>query len=306
MMVGSALILLVVVIPLVAAWMIGSGSPTRWVRVSVDQYHWSALRSARRRGLISIAVAAGAFLLALTSAGTGLGLGAALAPSVAVTAGLLVYAATPAAGKRVGTVRTASLEPRRWWSFVPPGPALLWGVAAVLLVGSVIWFGNTAVPDSFGLSRAFGRADGVGGSATAGPYPGWYYGVPIAIGALVLAVVTGVGIWRVSLWPALPGPTLEAADSRWRSRSCEVVLLLSAASLWAQLAGIWFMGGQAIRSVAWSLSDPGSRLVAVGSVVALLGTLAALLTAVMVGAAIRRALALPAASLGTLVTDDHS
>jgi hypothetical protein len=251
----------------------------------------AVLGAARRRIFLAVAVtiAVAAILLRASTSLPGLlGLPLALAPTLSGALGLLAYAALPPRSVAVAEdePREADLAPRgpgdRATRAALVGPAVLTLLTVALLVAT----GTTAIPDETGLGRRIGFETAHQGSAS-GPYPGWFYGVPLLVGTAVLALATVVALRRVSTTPAFPRQELLPFDRQWRRTSVRVLSALTCAALSLQLGGLSLIGGSALRNAAdgfgsefavWvtvgSAGMIGGLLLLVGSVVCL--TLAAL------------------------------
>lgn len=108
-----------------------------------------------------------------------------------------------------GRVRTAELGQSR-----PPAPRrLALGLAAAFAAVAtlVIAGGRTAATDGRSVEVHWTH-----GAAGAGPYPGWYYGLPIAVGLAVLGVATWWSLRRIDARAAL-GEQLREDD--WAART---------------------------------------------------------------------------------------
>lgn len=238
---------------LVVAVVIGVGTLIVWaimhrargLRAPAD--FLPVIRSARRRVLLavllSIVVLAVGFILGV-SVPPLLGLPVAVAPLLSASAGLLLYGALPPRTAEVGAAdpRTASLAPR---SPVRTGPrnwlmALL--VSSGVFVALIIFCGVTASADDAGRWRAIGF-EGGGHSTLASPYPGWYYGVPMAGALAILLACTWFALRRISTTAAFPQRVDAALDQQWRVRSAGVLLRLATGAVLCWLGGVSLMAG---------------------------------------------------------------
>lgn len=280
-----------IVLAVLLAWGVrrrrGAASP--WKEVAL------AVLAARRRGFVAVAFAVVVFLAV---AGVGIAWSAALgwplavAPPISAAAGMLLYAATPpqAVPLAATDTRGALLERRTMLSVAPR--RWLWATVEALAIAVVIvvFCGMTASADEAGRLREI-RFEAPDASATAGPYPGWFYGVPVLIALGVLVVVTAVAAQRISATPAFPRPELADVDRRWRRDSVAVLLTLATGAMLCTGGGLALTAGAAIdravldeTSVLWSIIGDllriGGVLLLVLSIVSV--TLAAL-TAFRIG-----------------------
>ena len=241
-----------------------------------------AAEAARRHGVTVNAVAWVLALLAspvaiggvalpvvLRTGGTGLygGIVAGLYPAAL---GLL-FLAVHAVGERTwprptGTVRRAVLSPRQ---DVAPRWLLLatWSWAGALAITLTV----TGLTGTDG--RTLERITGPSASAGAGPYPGWFYGLPLLVAAALLVVATHGVLRLVARRPAVvdADPAYDAASRRLSGhrvlRGVQLVLALT-------LSGVLFFAGNAIRGV---------DLLALGAVITVAAAVVALAGAVLAG-----------------------
>lgn len=168
-----------------------------------------------------------------------------------------------------GTVRRAPLVRRTapdlgGWRLV----VLLGTVAAGLLV--VVAFGVTAEPDGRSVAHP-PYLDGSGGLVTgaSGPYPGWAYGVPVAVALLAALVAALVALRAVTRRAPLALLPAEHDDAVRRTSAARV---LAGAQLWTGLAigGMALVAGVSLRSADHPLASLASGLLgaacALGSV----------------------------------------
>lgn len=219
------------------------------------------LRSARRRAIIALVFTA--FLLAVGWVASSafaemLGLPLAVAPLVAGSAGLLLYAATPPRvdGSRDGA-QAASLTPRSAWNAVPTRTAS--GVLALAgaLVAFLVICGLLSSTDEFGLFRVITFESPLS-SSSASPFPGWYYGAPIIVLTLVFLAAAYVSLHRVASTPSLPGAGFEAQDRTWREATARVITRLVTAVLLVEFGGVAALGGLTARNALTQPELPGA------------------------------------------------
>jgi hypothetical protein len=213
-----------------------------------------------------------------------LGVGLAVSPGIAAVVGLLTLAAIgpvrwPAA--RSGP-RSAELATRTLGRFGPRWGFALPLATAALLVAFLVATGIASSADENGLYRQL-TLDRVDGSGSAGPYPGWFYGVPVIAVTVVLALATLVALFRIANSPSAGSEHLAAIDERLRRAATRSVMLLGTSSLLFYFGAVVFFAGQAGRSVSDQVRATGSGYVhnfaqpqfAIGVVEMVLGALLA-------------------------------
>ncbi|QCB94100.1 hypothetical protein [Cellulomonas shaoxiangyii] len=286
---GTALALAVVV-GLVAASRT-AGEPPGTVDVARAP---AAYRHARRHaGVVAVVAWAALLVVALTGpvlAAHGRWQGVLLG-SIPAAAGL-AFLLVGAVGERTwprpdGTVRRAPLRPRRVADVAPPAlRRLTWAWTGGLALATLA-FGATAGPDGRSVALTYAA----GHSAAAGPYPGWTYGVPLTLAAL-LVLGAGEGVLRLVTARPVVAATTQDDDARLRRASARRLLAGTQLVLGGTLAGVLGAGGAALRSVgraheyaadgvAYSLGAPW--VVAAGTA-ALVAGLAVGVTALVVAA----------------------
>lgn len=225
-----------------------------------------------------------------------LGVPLAVAPGLAASVSLLAYATWPVTEPpRSGPV-SASLRRRQPWSFAP---RRTFGLPLVLAVGYLVLLLAAALvaePDDTGLLRAFGLTQG-DLSSRSSPFPGSFYGLPLAAVTVLLAAATYAALRRMAGSPAvLNGSTTPATrevDRRWRAISTSVIVRTATASLLGYAAATLMIGGSAILRVA----RPGNGMTAtpwigVGWTTTVLGAVGLLAAAVVAGSAVAALLSL--------------
>jgi len=261
--------------------------------VGLDRPEQAALDSASRRAGLrlqaAVLVAVGV-LVAATLLGTGspdlLGLPLAVAPAVAAAAGLLTFAALPAAQSPALRRASASLERRRPWSAASRADLVVPLVLAGALVATLVAGGALGAADETGRSRQFALTSPDPAMwAASGPFPGWFYAGPMIVATVLLLAAALAALARIASAPALPVAELGCADRRWRATSTRVVSRLTSAALSASLGGVLVTGGISVRSAAVTmglngvagfrgLAGLGLGLAATGPVLVLLGCVA--------------------------------
>lgn len=288
-----------------AAWLIGRGAPSPPSPVRVTPSTQDTLRQVRRRGLWAVTATVIVLGLLVTSAFSTDGIGLAVSPALAGTAGLLTYSLMGVRGRTTEITRTASLHARTWYDHLPGRTVTLWLLCLLLGVGSLVAFGATSSRDSLGRYSSYQNVltDGIGSEITtsAGPYPGWFYGVPMLVATLILIAATWFALWRTASAPALPEAGLELADQTWRTESSQVLLQLSAGTILLQTAGsLWFGGlaiGNAVKVDSIFVSTPWAATVQMSALLALTAAFICLTDA------FHRTLRVPAKALGSLSPD---
>lgn len=190
-----------------------------------------------------------------------------------------------------GDVRHARLARR---DLLDAAPRTLVRLAAVTLAALVVILVTGALTaDHTGRRIAVALPDG---EVTARPFPGLHYGGPVAVGLIVLVLVTGVALRVVSDRPAVTAedPRIEAA---LRRASAHRVLRGATAGGLMLAAGLLLMVGTSLRSLGSITGTAATAgLGAVGGV-AVVAAVAAGLTAVVV--ACLRAPTVPADAVPT-------
>jgi hypothetical protein len=181
----------------------------------------------------------------------------AIAPGVGAAFGLAALAISPFP-RRVAEsgLRQADLTPRGLASFGPRWGFVLPLVGAVLLVLLLIATGVSSTPDDFGRLRDI-TVSAPEQTNSAGPYPGWFYGVPIllAVGLLIAGLLTA--LHRVAGAPRIGTADVAALDSALRSALTRFVMLFGSAVVVLYLGAITLTAAAAIRSTSqWSHFKP--------------------------------------------------
>ena len=208
-----------------------------------------------------------------------------LAPGLAAVAGLLVFALTPTRLVSTGASRrSADLLPRRPWSY---GPA--WGfllpliaAAAVIAFAVIAGFSSSSQPDGSYRSITVGPG-------TSGPYPGWFYGLPVIGLTVLLAAATLFALGRIASSArsesSESSESFSELDRIVRVLATRVVMQLSSGALFLYFGGVLLFAGWATTNAATVFAPGGGGVlsnvqpaafiglceVAVGLLVALLG-----------------------------------
>ena len=218
-------------------------------------------RRARSRALLCIGAAFAVLVggMVLNSARPELlGLPLALAPGVAAATALLGFAVLPSAVEPSNGPVSAALTPRTAWSF---GPRRAFAVPATLVAASLAFLGWAALvadPDDQGRMRSITLTDGMT-TASAGPFPGSFYGLPLAAVTILLAGSTYLALRRIASTAALPVPLASVADRHWRTVSTRVVSQLATTALLGHLGGTAAFAGLAVRSAGSTIGLNGGN-----------------------------------------------
>ncbi len=174
-----------------------------------------------------------------------------LAPILSAATGILFFSVIPTFRESVA-VRSADLAPRTPLSFANRGSFVLAGVLLASVVAVCIVFG--AVATSHG--RAFSRQSPLY-TMTAGPFPGFFYGVPVLAAVALLAGVVVLAAVRIARAPRPSDEGLRDADSSLRRLAIGVVLRAAAAGCAATLAGFLLLAANAMTSVSGGIQENG-------------------------------------------------
>lgn len=218
-----------------------------------DEYA-APVRIARKR--VCQALGAGLAVLVVGGAfGGGLlryGLGLALLPGLTACAVVAVLALPlPSATTDLhASQRTASLTPRKPWTYARR-IVLVQPIAVAMLLAVYLTFTSlmaTRDGESAGRSiRTMGANGGGAAFSEAGPYPGVYYAVPLAVVTALLVALTCAALWRVAHAPSVPDARFEDADRRWRIAVTRFVTFLSSGTMLTYAAGVLYFAGNATR-----------------------------------------------------------
>ncbi len=207
--------------------------------------------------------------------------GTALAPLAGALAWLLVLLAGEHSWPRPeGGRRRARLTVRRSRDFTPARLRVLQlGSAGVLLL-SLAAFAVVAGQDGRSLTVVRPTT-----GASAGPFPGWWYGLPLAGGLLLVLAVAELALAQVRARPAVMDAD-PVAEHALRRASAHRVLRAAAAGALLTVAGTWVVAGGALTSLATTLAMNGQSSPAwwpvTGWVLVGAGLAAGLLAAVVV------------------------
>lgn len=174
-------------------------------------------------------------------------------------------------------VRSARLAVRSVRADAPRG--LLVACGASVAVALLACVAGALLADGTGRAIGWRAADGLVAS-TRGPFPGAFYAAPIAVGVLVVALLTAVLLVRVPHRPATAGADA-ATDGTLRRAAAHRVLRVSTAATAATAAALLVLGGLAARGLdvhwavdgTWHTDGPGALWTTTSTVVAVAGAL---------------------------------
>ena len=227
-----------------------SRSPGTIDSAPTDAVSSALIRGARLRMVSAIIVTVVVAFVVASLPIDGLATAVAIAPGLAVTAGLSVIAITPLARRvRNEPVRRAELAPRRARTFGPRWGFILPVVAASVLALMLVTTAAMASLDDFGLSRAISMTT-ENGSSRSGPFPGWFYATPLLVVSALLCVMTLVTVHRVTTTPARNTATSAPVELQVRSSLIQFSLLMSSAAVVFYLGAIASVAVSAVRNLS--------------------------------------------------------
>ena len=203
-----------------------------------------------------------------------------ITPILAASAAIAFFALVPATPFREGAgARSADLSPRTPWSFGPRWIFALPAVAAATLIVVSVGVGLAADADGRTISHAYDR-----GGNSAGPFPGFFYGVPVLAAIAVLACVAVIALVRIASAARPSDETLREADAAVRLLAIRVVMKSATSALAVTLGIILLLAGSSTQKVAGGLTGfagsvdvsipPDGALVALGMIELGLGVIA--------------------------------
>ncbi|QNE45563.1 hypothetical protein F1C58_00530 [Glaciihabitans sp. INWT7] len=214
--------------------------------VGVDSV-WDARRVTRAAVLrIGVVVGTSAFLfvaliwLALALPAL-LAVPALIAPGMSVAFGLVLSAVLPVPRHPEPSSRSASLEPRRFWTFGSPGMLALLLFVAAALVALVI-------------ADASSAGSIAGGARFSRSY--WTIATALVAMAVVLVAATLFALARLAAAPFFPTPDLLKVDRRLRLLTARTITSITFAVLLAYLGTVAATMGSRVSNLAQvSISD---------------------------------------------------
>ncbi len=217
--------------------------------------------AARRHAVLTTVLAVLAGLVALlagssaagSTSGLATGLWTGLLPALAGLAFLGVHSIGEATWPRpAGQVRRASLERRTIRDLAPRLALTAVATWTAGLVVALLGFGLAA--DATGRAVAITFANG---GSSAGPFPGWYYGIPL-LGATALVLVATWGTLHLIAARSAVADAAPQWDAALRRLSAHRVLRGAQTVLGLTLVGVLWFGGTALRSVGGGSTIDGA------------------------------------------------
>jgi hypothetical protein len=207
-----------------------------------------------------------------------LGLPILMAPVLAAATVLLVLLLAPA--PRLSELDTGAAD--RPWSFAPWWGFVLPASTAVLLLGYLVLAARNAVPDDAGRMRAYvSTCPSISSGSWASPYPGSFYGVPLAIGTVVVVALAALALARIARRARLGGPETFGVDDAVRAATTRAVVSVASAGVLLPFGAVLMLAGGStlaeaahldgacsaagLSVAAWAQSLTGLLLVAVGT-----------------------------------------
>ncbi|TDK27977.1 hypothetical protein E2F48_02410 [Arthrobacter crusticola] len=193
----------------------------------------------------------------------GYGLPFALAGSAGTIAGLLAFSLYPRpTWTLVESGRTvAELQPRSATSFARQWVFALPLASAIMLMLCLVLTGVFSATDENGLHRVFQRRSLAGWGvengqiidvqytiSASGPFPGWYYGIPVIVGTILTISVVCWSLRRIASTARPPSMDLFGADGLLRMLKTTFVMAASSSALAFHIAGLAAVAGSVLRS----------------------------------------------------------
>jgi hypothetical protein len=209
-----------------------------------------AVRGAQGRMLLALVLGLLAAIVVAFIPVRWYGLGMMLAASIGalVACGLIALLPFPTS-RRVANVRMADLAPRTMGMFGPRWGFILPLVSAVFLIAFLVATGMTASGENGGMPREVAVVSSHG-YHTAGPYPGWFYGLPLIVVTVMVAIVVLAALHRIAGARGLDTPERRPLDGELRRVLTRFVMLLSATAVIFSLGATMLEAGSALRSAA--------------------------------------------------------
>lgn len=269
LMVG-VVVLIVVAVAVVCRHRGTPASAGRLNAVELGTARWRAL------GLL-VGLAAGVFMLS----GGGLGRGPMLAAPVfglCVLMGVIVGELSVSAPQ--GSIRHATLEVRRLRDYLPRRLTIVVGATTTLLGGILLATTRAGSADDLGRAgRSLARECSAISSEAAGPWPGSYYSVPLAVTVGIRVLGAAAAMLLIVRRPRQGGD--HAIDDTARRRAVSAVVAASGVLVAVPLIGVSLTAAGALLGIScrpvWWNALAWSLLILSAALVVLLGWCAAAL-----------------------------
>jgi hypothetical protein len=267
------------------------------------------LRVRARSGIAILAATVVAIVGVAATSGSGVtGAGRALAvmPLLAVGAAILVFVVAPTPEfLEPRARRSAELSRRHPRNFVPTRTLLMPVIAAIVLTAALVVFWRVAEADGQTISHSFGVTlpdDGMV-SSTSGPFPGYYYGIPVLIALGLLCGLAALAFARIAAAPRPTDESLRAADDATRTLSIRAVSAAVTSAVVFTLGAVLLVAGSATRNVGSQFTfrinavpvESGSdmTLMALSTIEFVVGGVSLLVAVVLIAMAIGHAMRRP-------------
>ncbi len=146
-----------------------------------------------------------------------------------------------------GAVRTASLARRSVRDIAPPLLRRWLWVATALVALLTIGFGVSAAPSGRAVALSGSTPRGDVGVST-GPYPGWYFGLPLLAGALLLTAGVELVLRLIAARAVVPGVGA-AWDAALRRLSAHRAVRAAQFAVALTAVGMLLFGGFALQAL---------------------------------------------------------
>ena len=216
------------------------------------------VRGVRFRMLGAVGVAAFVGLAVLPLRISDIPLGTIIAPGVGAAVGLVVLALSPFP-RRVPDfgIRQAELTPRTVGAFGPRWGFTLPSTAVVALLALLVVTGVSSSTIDGVFSHEFTVVLPHAGTNTAGPYPGWSYGIPILAACALLIAAMLFALHRIAAAPRIGHRDASGLDSKLRATLTRFIMLAGTAVVVLYLGAVTLAAASAARSASqWAYLKP--------------------------------------------------
>ena len=161
-----------------------------------------------------------------------------LMPILTGTVGVASFSFVPHF-REAGDSRSAELIRRTPFTFGPQRAFVAPSAATAILLALVFWFGVISEPDGM-----FWRSD------RGGTIPGFFYGVPLLAGTVLIAAVTYLAVRHIASAPRPSDGALRAADATVRLLAIRIILNTVTAAVIMTVGAVLVMAGSTFESMA--------------------------------------------------------